>query len=64
MSNSDSCVPNHFVEPLVLLGDLLDVLPELQEERAIADLLVVLRGDLLVALVCQELLSEKENNHL
>ena len=56
--------PDDLLEPIVFFGDLLDVILELQEERSIADLLVVLRRDLLVALVFQELLSEKENYHV
>ena len=56
--------PDDLLEPTVFFGDLLDVILELQEERSIADLLVVLRRDLLVALVFQELLSEKENYHV
>ena len=49
---------------MVLLGDLLDVFPELQEEIAIDDLVVDFRVDLLVRFVYDELLSQKENNHL
>ena len=57
-------VPDGFLEPMVLLGDLLDVFPELQEEIAIDDLVVDFRVDLLVRFVYDELLSQKENNHL